>query len=73
MMYALNRELEYYDMPEVRQIVHNAAGKNYTFASIVTGIVTSDAFLRQGPEVRSTKVTTAANASPGATKQVQEK
>jgi hypothetical protein len=74
MMYALNREIEYYDMPEVRQIVHNAAGKNYTFASIVTGIVTSDAFLRQGPEVRATKATTtAANSGSGATKQSQEK
>jgi hypothetical protein len=50
MMYALNRELEYYDMPEVRQIVRTAAANNYTFASIVTGVVSSDAFLRQGPE-----------------------
>ncbi len=50
MMYALNREIEYYDMPAVRQIVHNAAASNYTFASIVTGIVNSDAFRRQGPE-----------------------
>jgi hypothetical protein len=72
MMYALNRELEYYDMPEVRKIVHNAADQNYRFASIITGVVTSDAFLRQGPEVRSTKVTTAATAGPGATKQGQE-
>ncbi len=30
MMYALNRELEYYDMPEVRQIVRDAAANNYT-------------------------------------------
>jgi hypothetical protein len=52
MMYALNRELEYFDMPQVRKIVHDAAAHNYTFASIATGIVNSDAFRRQGPETR---------------------
>jgi hypothetical protein len=50
MMYALNREIEYFDMPQVRQIVRDAAASNYTFAAIVTGIVNSDAFRRQGPE-----------------------
>jgi hypothetical protein len=50
MMYALNRELEYYDMPEVRQIVRTSAASNYTFASILIGVVNSDAFRRQGPE-----------------------
>ena len=50
MMYALNRELEYYDMPEVRQIVRSAAAGNYKFADLVIGIVNSDAFRRQGPE-----------------------
>jgi hypothetical protein len=50
MMYALNRELEYFDMPEVRQIVRASAASNYTFASIITGVVNSDAFRRQGPE-----------------------
>ena len=52
MMYALNREIEYYDMPQIRQIVGAAAAKNYTFAAIVSGIVNSDAFRRQGPEAR---------------------
>ncbi|MEO6080606.1 MAG: DUF1592 domain-containing protein [Steroidobacteraceae bacterium] len=50
MMFALNREVEYFDMPQVRQIVRAAGAKNYTFASIITGIVNSDAFRRQGPE-----------------------
>lgn len=50
MMYALNREVEYFDMPQVREIVRAAAEDNYTFASIVTGIVNSDAFRLQGPE-----------------------
>lgn len=50
MMYALNREVEYFDMPQVRQIVREAATKNYTLGSLITGIVNSDAFRRQGPE-----------------------
>ncbi|MEY2854968.1 MAG: hypothetical protein RL030_2100 [Pseudomonadota bacterium] len=50
MMYALNREIEYYDMPQVRQIVRGAAASNYTLNSLVNGIVNSDAFRRQGPE-----------------------
>jgi len=50
MMYALNRELEYYDMPQVRKIVRDAAAHNYSFASLITGVVNSDAFRHQGPE-----------------------
>ncbi|HEX4998688.1 MAG TPA: DUF1592 domain-containing protein [Terriglobia bacterium] len=49
MMYAINRPLEYYDMPQVRGVVRNAAKDNYTLTSIVEGIVRSDAFLKQGP------------------------
>jgi hypothetical protein len=56
MMYALNREIEYFDMPQVRQIVRDAAANNYTLAAIVTGIVNSDAFRRQGPEAHPNKV-----------------
>jgi hypothetical protein len=52
MMYALNRELEYYDMPQVRKIVHDAAASHYTAAALITGIVNSDAFRRQGPDVK---------------------
>ncbi|MDG1851659.1 MAG: DUF1592 domain-containing protein [Gammaproteobacteria bacterium] len=50
MMYALNREIEYFDMPLVREIVRESAQQNYTFSSIITGIVNSPAFLMQGPE-----------------------
>jgi Protein of unknown function (DUF1585) len=50
MMYALNREIEYFDMPQVRQIVNGAAANNYTFGALINGIVNSDAFRRQGPE-----------------------
>ncbi|HZI51945.1 MAG TPA: DUF1592 domain-containing protein, partial [Terriglobia bacterium] len=49
MMYAINRELEYFDMPQVRAVVRNSAKQDYTLSSIVQGIVRSDAFLKQGP------------------------
>jgi hypothetical protein len=49
MMYAVNRELEYFDMPQVRAVVRNAAKDNYTLSSIVQGIVQSEAFRKQGP------------------------
>lgn len=48
MMYALNRQLEYFDMPQVRAVVHTAAKDNYKFSSLVLGIVNTDAFRRQG-------------------------
>jgi mono/diheme cytochrome c family protein len=49
MMYAVNRELEYFDMPQVRAVVRGAAKDQYTLSSIVQGIVRSDAFLKQAP------------------------
>jgi uncharacterized protein DUF1588/uncharacterized protein DUF1585 len=48
MMYALNRELEYFDMPQVRAVVRGAAKDNYKFSAIVLGIVNTDAFRKQG-------------------------
>jgi len=51
MMYAINRELEHFDMPQVRSIVRAAAKENYKLSSIVLGIVNSDAFRKQAPEV----------------------
>jgi Protein of unknown function (DUF1592)/Protein of unknown function (DUF1588)/Protein of unknown function (DUF1585)/Protein of unknown function (DUF1587)/Protein of unknown function (DUF1595) len=56
MMYALGRELQYYDMPQVRAIVRAAAANDYRFSAIVAGIVRSDAFRMQA----------AGNADPGA-------
>ena len=50
MMYAINRKLEYFDMPQVRSIVRTAAKDNYTLSSIVLGIVNSDAFRKQEAE-----------------------
>jgi hypothetical protein len=50
MMYAINRKLEYFDMPQVRSIVRAAAKENYKLSSIVLGIVNSDAFRKQSAE-----------------------
>jgi hypothetical protein len=47
MMYALGRELEYYDMPQVRAVVREAKAKDYRFSALVAGIVQSDAFRMQ--------------------------
>jgi hypothetical protein len=59
MMYAINRELDYFDMPQVRTIVHSAAKDNYKLSSIVLGIVHSDAFRKQGPAAATAKQTAA--------------
>jgi hypothetical protein len=50
MMYSLNRELEYFDMPQVWSIVRGAAKDNYKLSSIILGIVNTDAFRKQGVE-----------------------
>lgn len=56
MMYAVNRQLEYFDMPQVRAVVRSAAKNNYKFSSIVLGIVNSDAFRKQGPAQKEREV-----------------
>jgi hypothetical protein len=50
MMDALGREIEPYDMPQVRAIVRDAAKNDYRFSSLVAGIVSSDAFRMQALE-----------------------
>jgi hypothetical protein len=47
MMYAVGRELEYYDMPQVRAVVRAAKQQDYRFSALVAGIVQSDAFRMQ--------------------------
>ncbi len=49
MMYALGRELQAYDMPQVRAVVHRAAAQGNRLSAIVSGIVSSDAFRMQAP------------------------
>jgi hypothetical protein len=44
MTYALGRRVESYDMPAVRQIVRDAALKNYRFSAFISGVANSAAF-----------------------------
>lgn len=44
LMYAVGRELSYYDMPAVRAITRAAADDDYRFSSIVLGVVNSAPF-----------------------------
>jgi hypothetical protein len=44
LMYALGRNLQYYDQPSVRAIVRGAAASNDTLASLVIGVVKSAPF-----------------------------
>jgi hypothetical protein len=43
-MYAIGRNVQYYDAPAVRAIVRQAAAANNTFESLVWGVVTSVPF-----------------------------
>ena len=53
MTYALGRGLEYYDMPAVRAVTHEAARNNYRFSSLILGIVESTPFqMRRSQEPR---------------------
>ena len=64
MTYALGRAADYYDMPTVRAIVHDAAQHDYRFSTIVTGIVKSPAFQMQMvplPEKAATQTADAAH------------
>ena len=49
MMYALGRELQAYDMPQVRAVVRRAATRDNRLSAIVSGIVSSEAFRLQAP------------------------
>lgn len=48
MTYALGRGLEYYDKCAVDKILADAKPSNYSFSTIVLGIIQSDAFQRKG-------------------------
>jgi hypothetical protein len=50
LMYAISRNIQYFDAPAVRAIVRGAAKSNYTFESLVLGVVESSTFqMRQAP------------------------
>jgi hypothetical protein len=44
LMYALTRNVQYYDQPTIRVIARESARQNYTFASLVLGVVNSVPF-----------------------------
>ncbi len=44
LMYAVGRNVQYYDGPAIRRIAGESAKRNYTFASLVEGVVMSDQF-----------------------------
>jgi hypothetical protein len=64
LMYAIARNVQYYDRPAIRAIVRQAAGSNYTFASLVLGVVKSAPFQMRKSQteepVKPPSVTTAA-------------
>ena len=59
LMYALGRNVQYYDAPAVRAIVRDAATDDYAVASIVKGIVSSVPFLMRNAAQES--ITAVAN------------
>jgi len=54
--YALGRQIEAYDMPSVRKIVHDARADDYRWQSIIEGIVNSRPFLMRTAEPAQTSV-----------------
>ncbi len=67
MMYALGRNVQYYDAPAVRAIVRGAAEQNYAFSAIVGGIVDSVPFRMRNvhaPAEAQTAATAQASAEP---------
>ena len=58
MTYGLGRPLEYSDMPTVRGIVRDVASQDYRFSSLLTAIVSSDAFRKTAPPTPEKKAAT---------------
>jgi hypothetical protein len=50
LMYAIGRNTQYYDAPAVRTIVRESARSNYTFSSLVLGVVKSAPFQMRQPQ-----------------------
>ncbi|MES2624721.1 MAG: DUF1592 domain-containing protein [Pseudomonadota bacterium] len=66
MMYALARELEYFDMPQIRAVVDGAAANDYHLFDLVMGIVQSDAFRYQARDAEAASSVAVAAAENGA-------
>jgi hypothetical protein len=61
MMYALGRNVQYYDAAAIRSIMRSAAEKNYAFSTIVEGIVESVPFRLRDVHAPATGQTVAAS------------
>ena len=56
LMYAVGRNVQYYDQPAVRAIVKESARNNYTFASLAMGVVKSVPFqMREAQAAKTAK------------------
>jgi hypothetical protein len=44
LMYAMGRNVQYYDQPAIRQIVRGAAARQYSFPALVSEVVKTPAF-----------------------------
>jgi hypothetical protein len=60
MMYALGRNVQYYDAPAIRAVVRGAAARNYEFSAIVEGIAASVPF-----QMRTASAIVGGSSSPG--------
>jgi hypothetical protein len=57
LMYAMGRNVQFYDQPVVRGIMRQSARNNYTFGSLVLGVVKSTPFqMRETQPVKTTKL-----------------
>jgi hypothetical protein len=51
LMYAVGRNIQFYDRPAIRAIVREAAADDYRFAALIKGIVASVPFrMRKAPD-----------------------
>jgi hypothetical protein len=62
LMYAIGRNVQSYDAPVVRAIVRQAAAANYTFESLIWGIVTGVPFQMREAQSEPRRLETAAAA-----------
>jgi len=62
--YALGRQIEAYDMPTVRKVVHNARADDYRWLSIIEGIVKSEPFLLRTAPPAPTSVAQSSGKAP---------
>jgi len=53
MTYALGRRVEYYDQPTIRAIVRQASEDDYSWSSLVIGVVNSPAFTTSGAALQA--------------------